>query len=216
MKDRFDLLIFDWDGTLFDSIEFIVDCLRQAALENGLPVPSGHDARSVIGLSLKHAMEALFPGVEDAALSGLMTSYYARYSHKIPGPHCLFPGVEAMLRRLRERGYLLAVATGKGRRALEHVVAATETADVFHALRSAEETASKPDPRMLLEILEELDIAPERALMVGDSVHDLHMARNACVHAAAVSCGANAREELLALVPLVCLERTTELLELLV
>lgn len=213
MKNRFDLLIFDWDGTLFDSIEFIVDCLRQAAQENALQIPSDRDARSVIGLSLKHAMEGLFPGVPDEAIKSLMETYYVRYTRKIPGPHCLFPGVDAMLRTLRERGYLLAVATGKGRRGLEQVVTATETADLFHTLRTAEETASKPDPRMLLEILAELRVAPERALMIGDSIHDLNMARNAGVPAAAVTCGANAREELLALEPLLCLDRTADLLD---
>jgi phosphoglycolate phosphatase len=214
MKNRFELLIFDWDGTLFDSIDWIVQSLQYAAETCGMPEPSARAARSVIGLSLRHAMEGLYPGVAEGQAQRLMAAYYAHYNAKAPGPEGLFPGVAAMLERLRAEGFKLAVATGKGRKALAQVTAATGTAALFHAMRCAEETASKPDPAMLLQILAALEVAPERALMVGDSIHDLNMAANAGMPALAVSCGANERAELLALKPLACLEQTVELLEL--
>jgi len=215
MSSRFDLLVFDWDGTLFDSVGWIVDCLRQAACDCGLPMPSDRAAKSVIGLGLKEAMEALFPEHPSETAFRLAESYRRYYGGKTIGADGLFAGVPGMLAELRERGYRLAVATGKTRAGLDHALAATGTELLFHSTRCADETASKPDPEMLFQLMSELDIARERTLMVGDSLHDLRMARNAGVPAIGVGCGANDLAELAELGPLACLERTADLLKIL-
>jgi phosphoglycolate phosphatase len=215
MKNRFDLLIFDWDGTLFDSVDWIVECLQRAARDCGFPVPLPAAAKSVIGLSLAQAMATLYPGSDEAMARHLARSYQSHYGTRPAGPAGLFEGVPAMLETFRARGYRLAVATGKTRAGLGHVLAATGMDEVFDATRCADETASKPDPRMLHEIMAELKVGPERTLMIGDAVHDLHMARNAGVAAVGVGCGANDLGQLAALEPLACLERTLELLDLL-
>jgi phosphoglycolate phosphatase len=212
MKNRFDLVIFDWDGTLVDSIHWIVESLHFAARDRGLPVPADRLARSVIGLSLDRAMEALFPQARESDIGPLMASYQRYYNSKPLGPEALFAGVPELLDGLREGGYKLAVATGKTRAGLDHALSATGAAGWFHATRAAGETASKPDPLMLLQLMAELDAPAERTLMVGDSAHDLQMARNAGIDAAGVFCGADGREQILAFQPLLGLERTAELL----
>lgn len=214
MKDRYDLLIFDWDGTLMDSIGWIVECLRHAARETGLAVPEESAARSVIGLSLHEAMQTLYPGSTPALASELAGHYRELYRSPPAAALGLFEGVEEMLTGLRSQGYLLAVATGKARTGLEHAFRSTGVGELFHASRCADETASKPHPLMLHQLLDELDIATARALLVGDSLHDLRMAQNAGMDVVAVACGANSRTELMELKPLACLETTTELLKL--
>ncbi|QSA95770.1 HAD family hydrolase [Methylococcus sp. EFPC2] len=211
MKQRFDLLVFDWDGTLFDSIDWIVLSLQQAARENGLPIPDPSAAKSVIGLSIAEAMYGLFPGVEASRVERLIEVYRRHYESRAMGADSLFAGVSGLLERLREAGYKLAVATGKGRDALQHALHITDTSHLFDAWRTAEETASKPRPDMLLQLMDELAVSAERTLMIGDSVHDLRMARNAGAESIGVACGANSRDELLALEPLLCLEHTVEL-----
>jgi phosphoglycolate phosphatase len=215
MKDRFELLVFDWDGTLCNSIGWIVRCIQQAALTCGVPVPSDEAARSVIGLRTDVAMLELFPGISGPIVGNLVTAYREAYFSKTVGQDDLFAGITEMLRGLRAKGYKLAVATGKTHRALNRALEATVTASFFDTVRSAETTASKPDPEMLLQIMAELDVPSERTLMIGDSVHDLRMAANARTDAVAVSCGANTHEQLLALKPLLCLDRTADLLVLL-
>lgn len=213
MKNRFDLLVFDWDGTLVDSIQWIVESLHFAARDQGLPVPPDRLARSVIGLSLDQAMATLFPQAREADIAPLMDAYQRHYNSQPPGPESLFDGVPEMLDSLRGQGYKLAVATGKTRAGLDHALSATGAADWFHATRAAGETASKPDPLMLLQLMDELDVSPGRTLMVGDSAHDMQMAKNAGIDAAGVFCGADRREQILAFQPLLGLERTAELLE---
>lgn len=215
MKDRFELLVFDWDGTLCDSICWIVQCIRQAALACGFPAPSDEAARSVIGLRTDVAMVDLFPGISGPIVGDLVTAYREAYFSKAIGAEDLFTGVTGMLQGLRARGYKLAVATGKTRKALNRALEATATASYFDTVRSADTTASKPDPEMLLQIMAELDVPRERTLMIGDSVHDLRMAFNARTGAVAVACGANTQAQLLALNPLACLEHTADLLTLL-
>lgn len=214
MRDRYDLLVFDWDGTLFDSIGWIVECLQHAARTTGLPVPAEAAARSVIGLSLQQAMQALYPGSSDE-LARQLAGHYSELYHSRPTASLgLFEGVEDMLNAFREQGYQLAVATGKARAGLDHALGGTGIGGLFHATRCADETASKPHPLMVRQLLEELGVARERALLVGDSLHDLRMAHNAGVDVVAVACGANTRTELAELDPLACLETTTELLML--
>lgn len=216
MKDRFDLLVFDWDGTLINSIQWIVECIQKSALACGCAVPSEAAARSVIGLSLDRAMAELFPGVTGPTAGRLVEAYRSFYFARAVGEDDLFTGIRAMLEALRGTGYQLAVATGKNRAGLSRALDATATRSLFHAFRSAEETASKPNPEMLLQIMAELNVRRERTLMIGDSVHDLRMALNAGTDAVAVACGANTQEELEALGPLACLGHTAELLALLV
>lgn len=215
MKDRFDLLVFDWDGTLFDSVGWIVECLQLAASDCGLPVPSDMEARSVIGLGLKEAMEVLFPEYPAEMALRLAGCYRRYYSSKVIGADGLFVGVLDMLTELKQRGYRLAVATGKTRSGLNHALALTGTERLFDSTRCADETVSKPNPEMLLQLMSELGIDESRTLMVGDSLHDLRMARNAGVAAVGVGCGANDLAQLMELSPLLCIERTTDLLRFL-
>lgn len=212
MKNNYDLLIFDWDGTLIDSIGWIVSCLQHAAMQNGLEVPTAQAARDVIGLSIQGAMQELFPGSDAQIQKRLIDSYREQYFSRRSGPEDLFDGVIDMLRQLKSRGYRLAVATGKNRNGLNLALQHTCTESLFDATRCADETASKPEPLMVHEIMRQLGILKERTLMIGDSVHDLQMAVNAQIASVAVACGAHSREVLQQYQPLQCLDQTKELL----
>ena len=214
MKDRYELLIFDWDGTLFDSIGWIVSSLQHAARESGFEVPSESAARSVIGLSLPQAMQTIYPGSTEAMAQRLVHHYREIYNTRTADALGLFMGVETMLLDFRRLGYRLAVATGKARSGLDRVLREIGMNGFFHATRCADETASKPHPLMIYQLLEELAVTGDRALLIGDSLHDLRMAQNAGIDAVAVACGANTRHELMELRPLHCLETTTELAQL--
>jgi phosphoglycolate phosphatase len=215
MKQRFDLIIFDWDGTLINSIAWIAHCLQQAAIDCHCPMPETQAAKNVIGLSINHAMYTLFPEVDEQTLKLLIASYSEHYSSKDMNHHDLFPRVYDMLIQFKNQGYLLAVATGKTRAGLTVALQATGTEHLFSVTRCADETASKPDPRMLHEIISHTKTAKERVLMVGDSIYDLQMAFNASISSIAVSCGANSAASLQAYQPLLCLEQPTELLNIL-
>jgi phosphoglycolate phosphatase len=212
---RFDLLVFDWDGTLYDSIDWIVDCLLRAGEACGLGEIDSDDARGGIGLSLDRAMKALFPDADLESLKKLMRVYRAAYLERPYGSEGLIDGVAQLLQDLSRSGYKLAIASGKSRRELDRAINATDLEGTYQAVRCADETASKPNPLMLFQINQLLDVPFERTLMIGDSIHDLKMAENAGVAAAAVACGANTRHELMALNPLYCLEGTSELRSLL-
>ena len=202
MKNRFDLLVFDWDGTLFDSVGWIVDCLKHASREVGLPEPSDALARSVIGLSLPQAMHNLFPGLVDEELKARLVQSYRTHYHTCSSDSLgLFDGVEEMLKELKASGFSLAVATGKARSGLNHALKETGMEDFFHTTRCADETKSKPHPLMVLEIMGEIGVSNDRTLLIGDSLHDLNLAINAGVASVAVTCGANSMEELLELNP---------------
>ncbi len=213
MKNKFDLIIFDWDGTLIDSIDWIARCLKKAGELCGLAEPEHQAAKDVIGLSIDKAMHALFPGT-DADIQKQLISHYSReYFSKEISRDDLFTGVYDMLLQLKVDGYQLAVATGKTRAGLDEALAGTGTADLFCATRCADETASKPDPRMLNEIIAHTGVCKSRSLMVGDSIHDLQMALNAEIASVAVSCGAHTESFLQPYRPLLCLEQPTRLLE---
>ncbi len=214
MKNRFDLIIFDWDGTLINSIDWIASCLQQAAVECGIAAPEAQAAKNVIGLSINNAMQSLFPEIDPHTQAQLVACYSQQYNSKQISPDDLFPGVYAMLIELKESGYQLAVATGKTRVGLQKALQATGTEELFCVTRCADETASKPDPKMLLEIIHHTQAAKERTLMIGDSIHDLQMALNAPISAIAVSCGANSAELLQQYHPLLCLQQPTELLNI--
>jgi phosphoglycolate phosphatase len=194
---RFDLLIFDWDGTLMDSAGVIAACIQAAARDMNLPIPSREAASHVIGLGLREALEHLFPGLPEEQ-HPILADHYRRHflgqDHEIP----LFEGARELIEELHRHGFQLAVATGKARRGLDRVFAHTGLAPYFHASRTADETFSKPHPAMIEELLEELGVTPERALMIGDTSHDLDMARNAGVACLAAGYGAHPAENLAA------------------
>ena len=208
------MIIFDWDGTLINSIDWITSCLQQAAVQCDRPIPESRAAKDVIGLSIKKAMQTLFPEVSEQTLEQLVACYSQNYFSKQIGQDDLFPGVYEMLVQLNEAGYQLAVATGKTRAGLQKALQATGTEELFCITRCSDETASKPDPRMLREIIQHTNTAKERSLMVGDSIHDLQMALNAPISAIAVSCGAHSEEFLQQYNPLLCLQQPTELLNI--
>ena len=214
MKNRFDLIIFDWDGTLVDSIDWIVHCLQTAAKEHDCQIPASQAAKDIIGLSINKAMEVLFPTLDETTTKALVACYSQTFFSKKITQHDLFLGVHQMLIELKQQGYQLAVATGKNRLGLDKALQATQTLDLFHISRCADETASKPHPRMLEEIIQQTKTQRGRTLMVGDSVHDLQMAQNANISAIGVSCGAHSKALLQQYQPLHCLSQTAELLEL--
>jgi phosphoglycolate phosphatase len=214
MKNRFDLIIFDWDGTLINSIDWIMGCLQHAAVQYDCPIPEPHAAKNVIGLSINKAMQTLFPEVDVQTQERLVACYSQKYFSKQISQDDLFPGVYEMLVQMNEAGYQLAVATGKTRVGLQAALQATGTEELFCITRCSDETASKPDPRMIREIIQHTNTANERSLMVGDSIHDLQMAFNAHISAIAVSCGAHSEELLQQYHPLLCLQQPTELLNI--
>jgi phosphoglycolate phosphatase len=210
MPKQFELLIFDWDGTLMDSAACIAGSLQAACEDLGYPVPSDRDARYVIGLGLSDAMAHILPGVPASEYPRIAERYR---HHFLRGDveTTLFAGVLDMLQELRERGHLLAVATGKSRRGLDRALEATGLAARFHATRCADEGHSKPDPRMLQSLLDILNVQPERALMIGDTTHDMAMAQSARMARVAVAHGAHDLADLLRYEPLACVHDCTEL-----
>lgn len=212
MKNRFDLLVFDWDGTLIDSIGWIVHCIQNAARDCGLDVPTELAVRDVIGLSLKQSMRQLFPDSDVPTRERFVSSYSARFFSRPISRDDLFDGIYEMLFELQSGGYRLAVATGKTRKGLDKALRDTGMGGLFAITRCADETASKPEPVMLQEITRRLNVPMERAVMIGDSVHDMQMAANAGIASVAVSCGAHTPEILRRYHPLYCLNQTKEIL----
>lgn len=196
----YSLVVFDWDGTLMDSTHGIVSAIQGACRDLELPVPSASEASWVIGLSLESALRRAVPQLTQALLPRFLERYRTHYLLRDPDLQ-LFDGIEALLAELAERDVRLAVATGKSRVGLNRVLAATGLRDRFDATRTADETFSKPHPAMLQELMEELNVEPERVVMVGDTSHDLNMATNAGVHAVGVTYGAHSPQELLGCTP---------------
>lgn len=208
----YQLLIFDWDGTLADSIGRIVESMRLAARACDLELRTDEEIKGIIGLGLPEAIRALYPGVCDPqVLRRVQLLYGEHYLALESQPSALFPGVVESLEAFRSAGYRLAVATGKTRRGLDRVLASYGWLDYFDVTRCADETASKPDPRMLHEILSHCRVSPGGALMVGDSAFDLQMARHAGVGAVAVGYGAQPLEMLRFYEPCLAIESFLEL-----
>jgi len=214
MKNKFDLMIFDWDGTLVNSIDWIVSCLQQAAAKMDCNIPTDQAAKDVIGLSLVKALDELFPDVDTETKEQLIENYRQRFFSRQLSRNDLFPGVFDMLVELKQAGFQLAVATGKTRAGLDKALASTGTKELFNITRCADETDSKPAPKMIREIIDQLAVANHRSLMIGDSVHDLQMAANAGISSVAVTCGVHTPERLEAYKPLCCLTQATEILDL--
>ncbi|WP_126447754.1 HAD-IIIA family hydrolase [Sulfuricystis multivorans] len=203
MQQRFELIVFDWDGTLMDSAALIVASVQAAARDLGLAPPPIERARHIIGLGLNEALRHALPDLPEAHYPELVARYRHHYlsrDHELT----LFPGAADFVQDLAERGYRLAVATGKSRLGLDRALAQTGLDGFFHATRCADECHSKPHPQMLLELMEEFAVEPAQTLMIGDTTHDLMMAANAGTAAVAVTYGAHARADLEDAGPLYC------------
>lgn len=207
---KFDLVVFDWDGTLFDSTRIITRCIQQAVLDVGGRMPTEQAAAYVIGLGLMQALAHAAPDVPRERYAELGARYRHHYiAHQ--NDLSLFDGVLPMLDELKARRHRLAVATGKSRRGLDEALATVQLKDMFDGSRTADETAGKPDPLMLQELMGEFGTAPERTLMVGDTTHDLQMAVNAGCASLGVSYGAHAPAQFDALGPVFVAHSVREL-----
>jgi len=209
---RFDLVVFDWDGTLFDSTALIVHSIQAACRDLGLPVPDEERASWVIGLSLHGAMAHAVPTITKEQIPRMVERYRFHYlarQHDLT----LFPGVLEMLHALKQRNHWLAVATGKSRAGLDDALHAVELKGLFDGTRTADETRSKPDPQMLLELMRQFGVEPGRTLMIGDTIHDLQLAANAGTPSVAVTYGAHQASEFAAHSPLVVARTVAELAE---
>ena len=197
---NFDLIAFDWDGTLYDSTQIIVRCIQAAVHDVGGSVPSDAAAGYVIGLNLTQALAHAAPDVPPEKYPLLGERYRHHYS-KHQDDLSLFDGVLPLLETLKKSGHLLTVATGKSRRGLDDALLSVELDGLFDGSRTADETAGKPHPRMLHELMEQFCIPPERVLMIGDTTHDLQMALNAGCASVGVSYGAHEPDAFVALKP---------------
>jgi phosphoglycolate phosphatase len=198
---RFDLIAFDWDGTLYDSTAIIVRCIQRAVVDVGGAMPTEHAASYVIGMGLMEALAHAAPDVPRERYEALGARYRHHYmAHQ--DDLSLFDGVLPLLSDLRGRHHWLAVATGKSRRGLDQVLDTVQLKGVFDGSRTADETAGKPHPRMLHELMREFGTEPDRTLMIGDTTHDLQMAQNAGCASIGVSYGAHEPSGFHALGPL--------------
>jgi phosphoglycolate phosphatase len=209
-KKKFDLIVFDWDGTLMDSTGTIARCIQAAARDLGLPVPDDRAASHVIGLGLHDALQLALPGLDPKHYPRVVERYrhhYLAQDKELP----LFDGVREMLSELSQAGYFLAVATGKSRVGLNRALNSANLLSAFDATRCADETFSKPHPAMLQELTRELGQDMQRTVMIGDTTHDLQMAMNAGAAGIAVHYGAHPSHELQALNPLFAANSVSDL-----
>ncbi|MDR0777492.1 MAG: HAD-IA family hydrolase [Azonexus sp.] len=207
---KYQLIVFDWDGTLLDSAAAIVQAIQAACRDLELPVPDDNQARHVIGLGLADAMRHVMPDLRPDQCQAMVDRYRHHY---LSGDHklTLFAGVRDMLVRLQAAGHALAVATGKSRLGLERALDHSGLRPYFLASRCADECHSKPHPQMLQELMAEFAVAAETVVMIGDTSHDLLMAKNAGVDALAVTYGAHPPEHLLECAPLAVLGSVPDL-----
>ena len=206
---NYQLLVFDWDGTIIDSASTIAECIRHAAADVGLPVPTKEQASHVIGLGLQDALRHAVPSLRPERVPEFVERYREHFrasEHTMD----LFAGMRELLAALSAER-TLGIATGKSRRGLDRSLETTALKQYFRASRCADETHPKPHPAMLLELMDELDVAAEQVLMIGDTSHDLEMARAAGVDALAVTYGAHAEEGLRSCQPLACVATVSEL-----
>ena len=207
---RFALIVFDWDGTLADSTTLIAQSIQRACVDGGQPAPDDVAARYVIGLGLKDALETVAPALPPeryGELSACYRDHYLAREADIP----LFEGARELLAELEAAGYWLAVATGKSRRGLDRALHANGLEGVFHATRCADEGFPKPHPDMLLHLMERLGTQPHETLMIGDTTHDLELARNAGASGVAVTYGAHEPASLARLAPLAVVDNVADL-----
>lgn len=194
MQNQFDLIVWDWDGTLADSTAMITIALLKAAEQVGLPALSRKEASSIIGLGLRESIEVLYGNIPTVQAQALAAQYSVNYyagESEIP----LFEGAAETIKSLSMRGFKLAVATGKGRRGLNLALEHCGLGKYFHATRTVDECFSKPHPQMLDELMDHLVVMPERTLMIGDTSYDLQMAQNAGVQSIGVTYGAQSADQ---------------------
>jgi len=194
MPKQFDLIVWDWDGTLADSTGMITNAILKAAEQVGLPALTPQAASNIIGLGLRESIEALYGNIPAEQAQALAKQYTANYyagESEIP----LFPGAAETIIALSKRGFKLAVATGKGRRGLNLALEHCGLGKYFHSTRTVDECFSKPHPQMLDELMDMLVVIPERTLMIGDTSYDLQMAKNAGVSSVGVTYGAQRAEQ---------------------
>ena len=207
---RFDLIAFDWDGTLCDSTAIIVRCIQAAVCDVGGAMPSDEAASYVIGMGLMQALAHAAPDVPRERYAELGNRYRYHYlQHQ--NDLSLFAGVMPLLGALRDRGHLLTVATGKSRRGLNEALHTAQLRGIFDGSRTADETAGKPHPLMLQELMAEFDVAPERVLMIGDTTHDLQMAQAAGCASVGVGYGAHPTDEFARYAPLFVADSVADL-----
>lgn len=207
---KYELVVFDWDGTLLDSAGAIARAIQAACRDLDLSIPSDRQARHVIGLGLVDAMRHAVPDLPPERYQDMVERYRFHY---LSGDHelSLFDGVPEMLENLRRNGHVLAIATGKSRVGLERALDHSGLRPLFHASRCADECHSKPHPQMLDELMAEFGVVSEKAVMIGDTSHDLLMATNAGVDGLAVTYGAHPHDHLLEHRPVACLHTVAEL-----
>lgn len=207
------LYIFDWDGTISNSAEKIVRCMRHSIMEVGLPDRPDHAIKNIIGLGLPEAIRTLYPDISEQNLKRMRDGYSAQFIDADVTPSPFFDGAMATMKSLVAKGHLLAVATGKSRRGLDRVLAKLELAEFFHGSRCADETASKPDPKMLLELLDEFQCPVDQAVMIGDTEYDMAMARAIQMPRIAVSFGAHHIDRLKSYDPVLCVDHFSQIKE---
>lgn len=210
-SSKYKLLIFDWDGTLVDSIERITTSLQAASHQVCQIAISNNEARDVIGLGLREAIEKLHPQLEPELISQVSEAYKHHYQNDNLIKEDPFDGVSDLLSDLKDNGYFLAVATGKSRVGFEHSISKYDMGKCFHSTQCTGENKSKPHPQMLHKILERLNICVTDAVMIGDSKHDMEMAKNAGMDSIAVTHGVHTAEVLAEYDPLICLDKITDL-----
>lgn len=215
LNNPYSLLVFDWDGTLIDSIEQITTSLQAASKMICHENITEEAARNVIGLGLQEAIERLHPNKPHAQIEKIADAYRQHYLHENTVPAPLFDGVIDMLNELLDKGFTLAIATGKSRAGLDRSLVEHPVSHYFTTTRCAGENRSKPHPEMLLGILSDTQNESRHTLMIGDSEHDLMMAKNADIDSVAVTHGAHSADRLLQHKPLLCLDRVTDLSNLL-
>lgn len=205
------LYIFDWDGTISDSAAKIVQCMRSAIAAAGLPDREDDAIKNIIGLGLPEAIRSLFPDITSSDLDRIRQGYSAQFidADVIPSP--FFEGAMETMEHLRSRGHTVAIATGKSRRGLDRVLKKLALDSFFHGSRCADETASKPNPRMLLELLDEFHQIPEQAVMVGDTEYDMGMAQAIGMPRIAVSFGAHHIDRLKPYKPVLCVDQFSQI-----
>ena len=212
MNKNIRLLIFDWDGTLVNSLARIVEAVQVAAQHCQIPPRSAEQIHAIIGLSLLEAFGVLYPDIDDESLrEQFRQSYAEHYLSLEQEPSAFYPGVRDALDDYKAAGYQLAVATGKSRRGLDHILQGHQLEDFFHITRCADETKGKPHPLMLQQILQHCQQPPEHAIVVGDSPFDLQMANNAQIAGVAVSYGAQPLEVLMVEKPILAIDNFSEL-----
>jgi len=210
-SNKYKAIIFDWDGTLMNSEARIVDAVQTAAKECGLPVLSYDESKQIIGLSLENAILGLYPNLDQSKVVAMSEAYTQCFLEESNIEMVPFDGVEALLLNLKQQGIKLAIATGKSRKGLEAVLADTGFGIYFDMTRTPVESASKPDPLMLSQILQEFNLAADEAVMIGDTSFDMEMAQNIDMDRVALSHGVHQTEVLNTYNPVATLDSLSEL-----